>query len=112
MLLVMPPADRSEALSPVAVKVCTRARGASNCLQADGFLAVATTRNSMAASCAAASAEHSPTTEAATTATHNGFRVSGIVFLRVYGDTTRQDERSTKTTSLRPYISMPSRTPW
>src|SRR5260370_14400809 len=103
MLLVMPPADRSEALSPVAVKVCTRARAASNCLQAEGFLAVATTRNSMAASCAAASAKNSPANEAATTAARNAFRVSCIVpLLGVYGDTTRHDERSTKTSTLGP----------
>src|SRR5580693_388466 len=103
MLLVMPPADLSEALSPVAVKVWTRERAASNCLQADGFLSVATTRNWMAASCAAAPAENSPASEAATTAARNAFRVSCIVpLLGIYGETTRHVARLTKTSTFGP----------
>jgi hypothetical protein len=46
--LVTPPAERTEAVSPVAVKVCTRDRALSNCRQADGFLSVGVTLNSMA----------------------------------------------------------------
>jgi len=46
MLLVTPPDDVIEAVSPVAVKVCTRDRAVSKFLQPDGFLSPATTRNS------------------------------------------------------------------
>ena len=48
MLLVMPPAEVTEAVSPVAVKVWTRDSAASNRMQLAGFLS-GTTRNSMGA---------------------------------------------------------------
>src|SRR5262245_45606658 len=46
MLLVMPPAEVTEAVSPVALNVWTRDNAASNRVQPAGFLS-GTTRNSM-----------------------------------------------------------------
>src|SRR5262249_54066750 len=46
MLLLMPPAEVTEAVSPVALKVWTRDSAASNRVQPAGFLS-GTTRNSM-----------------------------------------------------------------
>jgi hypothetical protein len=65
MLLLTPPADLTEAVSPVAVNVCTRDKAASNCVQADGFLLVATTRNSIGAFCAIAWVESIPANDTA-----------------------------------------------
>src|SRR5580704_4270289 len=101
MSLLTPPADRSEAPPAVAVKVWTRERAASKRWQAAGFLSVATTRNWMGAFCAAAPAENSTASEATMTATRI-FRVSGIVFLSVYGETTWHVARLTKTSTFGP----------
>ena len=47
MVLEIPPADVSDAVAPVRVRVCTRDKAASNLWQDEGLPLSATTRNSM-----------------------------------------------------------------
>src|SRR5512139_147848 len=89
MLLVMPPADVTEAVSPAAVKEWTRDSAASNRVHPAGFLS-GTTRNSMGAltvggvgadACGADACcvEHPAVTATAMATTQFNFRMGSIL---------------------------------
>src|SRR5512139_3645751 len=84
MLLVMPPADVTEAVSPAAVKEWTRDSAASNRVHPAGFLS-GTTRNSMGAltvggvGAGACCVEHPAVTATAMATTQFNFRMGSIL---------------------------------